>query len=498
MAAAATIPTAVGFRRLIISALIVPVGLMIVIAAVLAIQIKGLLDASAMVERSNLVLARINRLEKLTVDLETGLRGFLLTGDDAFLEPFRAGRGPTISEARELKQVLAADAEQVALLQEIGRLRDAWLAFADRAIASRRAGDEVYMRDVRAHRGKMLMDQIRARYARFIANQERLRDARSHDARVATRNTLLGVGVMTLLGGAVLAWLARRQFMELARSYERALDEAQQLNANLERRVTERTQLLEERSAQLTEANRELEAFAYSISHDLRAPMRHISGFAALLAKSAGPDLSADDRETLTTIHDTARNAGRMVDDLLAFSRIGRTAMRRDTLDMDALLQQVLRDLAPETRGRAIDWDLAPLPPAHGDAALLRMVLQNLIGNAVKYTGKRERAHIRVGATSGADGRPVYFVADNGTGFEMKYADKLFGVFQRLHRAEEFEGTGIGLANVRRIIERHGGRVWADSTIGQGATFSFTIPQPDAAAAAAAAVPTSPNAEVPR
>lgn len=496
-------PSGTSFKRLIISALIVPIGMMLCVLVVLAFQIKGLLDSARLVDRSNAIIAQANRVEKLSIDLETGLRGYLLTGEPDFLGPFNGAREPLPKESGRLIDMLEDQPEQVKRLKEIGLRREAWLEFADRLITSRQTGTMRYLEETKARVGKRIMDDVRARFGEFLNVAERLRDENSRQARRDTRNTLVGVAVTTLLGGALLGLLARRQFTGLARTYEDALRESRDLNATLERRVGERTRQLEERSGQLSEANRELEAFAYSISHDLRAPMRHISGFADLVRKSPTARHSPDDLENLTTIYDTAKHAGRMVDDLLAFSRIGRAQLRKDSVDMNEALRQVLRDLEPETDHRQIEWTIATLPPAHGDPALLRMVLHNLVANAVKYTGKTDHARIEIGATTTstqlASSTPdskstpnsdpaqppadetVYFIRDNGVGFDMAYADKLFGVFQRLHRAEDFEGTGIGLANVRRIIVRHGGRAWADGRLGHGATFYFTLAAPEPA-----------------
>ncbi len=220
---------------------------------------------------------------------------------------------------------------------------------------------------------------------------------------------------------------------------------------------------------------KELEAFSNSVSHDLRAPLRHIDGFTGLLAKHLDPSLDATGRRYLTNISNSARQMGKLIDDLLSFSHIGRTALRSTRLDLSGLVQEVLRFLEPETADRAIEWIMSELPEAQGDPQLLRLVFQNLIGNALKYTRPNRRARIEIAATR--DGHEIIFsIRDNGVGFDMRYVDRLFGVFQRLHSDAEFEGTGIGLANVKRIVHRHGGRVWAEGAVGEGACFYFSLP----------------------
>ena len=248
---------------------------------------------------------------------------------------------------------------------------------------------------------------------------------------------------------------------------QQEMGERRRLSAELERRVAERT-------AQLASANRELEGFTYSVSHDLRAPLRQVDGFAQLLVEAAGDDLPERARHYLRRITDGTRQMGRLIDDLLNLAQVGRQTVHARRTALDEIVRHVVRDVQADAADRAIEWRVDPLPDAECDPGLMRIVFTNLISNAVKYTRPRPLARIEIGSAP-QDGRPVIHVRDNGVGFDMRYADKLFGVFQRLHAADEFEGTGVGLATVRRIIHKHGGEIWAEAAPDRGAAFFFTI-----------------------
>jgi PAS domain S-box-containing protein len=274
------------------------------------------------------------------------------------------------------------------------------------------------------------------------------------------------IAPVRLTGGDITHFVA---VMQDITARKRAEAEIRKLYEELEQRVSERT-------AQLESANRELEAFSYSVSHDLSAPLRHIAGFVRLLREDLGDTLAGDPAHCLQQIEDAARRMRRLIDDLLEFSRTARAVMKQTPVPLDALVDDVITELSAHLGVRKVVWQREGLGEVLADPVLLRQVLVNLLDNALKYSRPRDPAVIEIGRQEGPGREPVVFVRDNGVGFDMRYADKLFGVFQRLHLEDDFEGTGIGLANVQRIINRHGGRVWAEGKVNGGATFFFSLP----------------------
>jgi signal transduction histidine kinase len=472
------------FRRLVTSAILVPLILMLVLSGMMAWQINRLLKEDAAVERSDDILAMTNLLLAKTVDMETGVRAFMVTHEREFLEPYDDARKVVDDKSDQLLSQMADHPVEAETLRKIIDARKTWQVFAVQEIAAKQA-DPAYMSVANEREGKQQMDATRALFDTLIKRETEVRNQESVHAHDSARTTLMLVAGIALGGGAVLAVMSRRQLLALSGTYHDALSTAKDLNQTLEDRVRQRTAELNERSQQLADANKELEAFSYSVSHDLRAPMRHIAGFSDLIRNSPGSTLSADDRENLDTIHNTARLAGRMVDDLLAFSRVGRAALRPAAVDLDRVVAECRKELLPDIAGRRVEWIVGPLPKVTADPSMLKMAVQNLLSNAVKYTATRPEAKIEIGVATAEPpaeagtcpaGGVSFFVRDNGVGFDMAYAKKLFGVFQRLHRAEEFEGTGIGLANARRIIVRSGGLIWAKGVPDQGASFYVCLP----------------------
>jgi K+-sensing histidine kinase KdpD len=256
-----------------------------------------------------------------------------------------------------------------------------------------------------------------------------------------------------------------------------------------EQEISRLNQELATRAAQLQASNQELESFAYSVSHDLRAPLRHVVGFSELLQRHASTSLDEKSRGYIITLCESASRMSRLIDDLLSFSRIGRAETRMSSVDLQQLVKEVVAEVTPETEGREIRWIIGALPVCCGDRSMLKLVIANLLSNAVKFTSMRARAEIEIGCADVDPQQVEVFVKDNGAGFDMQFVHKLFGVFQRLHLPEQFEGTGIGLAIVQRIVFRHGGKVRAEGAVDQGATFYFSLPKAEISRATTTSTP---------
>jgi signal transduction histidine kinase len=413
----------------------------------------------------------VEKLQAIRIDItqaETGQWGYLLTGEGKYLEPYQAGRDQLGRDMAELRDQTSDNPTQQAAILRLDPLIAARLAELSSGIEVRKhsgllAGVEAVAYE---NTGGKWMGQIGAEIGEMRKTETLLLDSRLDAAAASTRKMKVVIVcgnalaiLILLVKGVVIHWeTGKRNLAEL----------------NL-KHVNER---LERRTSELSETNIELESFAYSVAHDLRAPLRHLAGYSNVLLQDYAPQLDAQAQRNLQKIADAAQKMGSLVDDLLSLSKIGRQTLTLEITALDSLLQQVVEELAHECSGRDIDWRLGELFSAECDPGLIKQVFVNLLSNAVKYTGKRKHAVIEVGQTEQNDQR-VVFVRDNGAGFEMQYAGKLFGVFQRLHKARDFEGTGVGLAIVQRIIRKHGGRIWAEAEPDRGATFFFTLGMPE-------------------
>jgi signal transduction histidine kinase len=433
-------------------------GLVVVISTLPYLSLRQLRDAAQWRVHTYEVLEAVHRLRSGLQDVESSSRGYVITGRLDFLEPYERGLA-TIEEASNTVEQLTSDnPKQQQSLSGAREMVRGWLTHIDSTVRLRReSGAESATAKVASGEGRSLMERTRKVLEEMIATERdllRMREAR-FEATIRRSGWLtLGASIvaLSLVGGAGL--ISARRLRERNRLlHEHELD-------------TERLQLV----------NRELEAFSYSVSHDLRGPLRHIDGFVGLLRKRTADQLDEKSQRYLVTIAEAAQQMGRLIDDLLSFSRMGRHEMAYGDVDMAQLFAEARAELTRDAEGRQIVWDVGPLPRVRGDTAMLRLVLVNLVSNALKYTRPRPQAEIRFSSQTLPNDDVQFCISDNGVGFDMKYAGKLFGVFQRLHRAEDFEGTGIGLANVQRILHRHGGRIWAESTPGEGAKFFFTLP----------------------
>ncbi len=439
-------------------------GFGLVFACIIVISTISYRNTSAVLNYSRLDTSSHELVQLLasigeTLDsAERGHRRYLVTGDDTYLNAYRSVTEQMPEYTRYLEALTKGAPEQHARAAKLIDLIKQQLQLEADAIAQRIAkGAEGVRHLALPGVAKRELDQIHRLVAEIDAVEQQRVHARVLQSTANTRNTiaLLGLGALLLLVllGAVYYLI------------HHDIDARRRVAAELRRR-----------GELLQAANKELEAFSYSVSHDLRAPLRHIDGYAALLTKTAGTSLNEKAQRYLQTISDSAKQMGQLIDDLLVFSRMGRQEMLQTTVDLNQLVKAVIHDLRLDLQGKPVSWTIGALPEVSGDPAMLRQVYMNLISNAVKFTATREIPRIEIGAHHGAPGEVDLFVSDNGVGFDMQYVNKLFGVFQRLHRNDEFEGTGIGLANVRRIVHRHGGRTWAEGAIDQGATFHFSLP----------------------
>jgi signal transduction histidine kinase len=414
-------------------------------------------------EHTRDVLMRIADLQSSLSDAEKDARGFVISGEETYLRPYRTAAGFVDASLRTLRTRTADNPSQQRHLDELAPLVGRRLGNLESTITVRREhGFDADRHTVLAREGKLLMDDVQGVLHAMRGEEEALLEARLAALASSTRRTFA-----VIVGGCCLAFV-------LVAFAGVVIRRDMVARAHAERHVRELNLHLDRHALQLEAANKELEAFSYSVSHDLRAPLRSIDGFSKAILEDYGDRLDADGHDHLRRVCAAADRMGRLIDDMLDLSRVTRAELRHERLDLTELARAVSAELRSAQPDRNAQVVIADGMEADGDPRLLRILLDNLIGNAWKFTSKKPGARIEVGTLS-RDGRPAFYVRDDGAGFDMAFAHKLFGAFQRLHAMEEFGGTGVGLATVQRIAHRHGGRVWAEGEVGKGATFYFTL-----------------------
>jgi signal transduction histidine kinase len=439
-------------------------GFSLVFVGIVVISVVSYRNTSILVAnngrdtRSHELVQLLSDIDSALDEAEHNHRRYLVTGESLYLTGYRSVVKERSTFIKYLKDLTEGSPDQERRVELLSQTMDRQLALEADAIKKLAEGGYRAVKQMALEgAAKQEIGQIHRIVAEMELYERQALRARVMESAAGAKHTSILLGIGALL-----------QFVLLASVYyliRHDITERRRVAAELQRRG----ELLEA-------ANKELEAFSYSVSHDLRAPLRHIDGYAALLRKAAADSLTEKAARYLDTISASAKQMGQLIDDLLVFSRMGRQEMLRTTVDLAELVNAVLYDLRLDLQGREISWTIGQLPAVPGDPAMLRQVFVNLILNAVKFTSTRPVARITIGVDRQTAQEVVIFVRDNGVGFDMQYASKLFGVFQRLHRVEEFEGTGIGLANVRRIVHRHGGRTWAEGETDKGATFYVALP----------------------
>ena len=445
-------------QRVLTGFSLVFVGILI-ISAISYHNTNGLLRNSGLDGRSHALIQLLGSIDAAMGEAEGTHRRYLVTGEQAYLEAYKRVIAQKPTFTTYLNELTQDSPEQQRRAGELNRLMERQVSAESKAITHvQERGIQSVRKMALEGAGRRELDGIHQIISEMDVYERQALNRRVIESAASTRHTII---LLAVGAGLQLVLLASVYYL-------------------IRHDITERRRVageLQRRGELLEAANKELEAFSYSVSHDLRAPLRHIDGYAALLRRTVDQSLNEKAARYLQTISDAAKQMGQLIDDLLVFSRMGRQDMLQTTVNMDQLIKSILSDLRLDLHGRQISWTIASLPEVKGDPSMLRQVFMNLLTNALKFTSAKPMASIEIGVEPLSSDEVVVYVRDNGVGFDMQYAPKLFGVFQRLHRADEFEGTGIGLANVRRIVHRHRGRTWADGMPDKGATFYVALPR---------------------
>jgi signal transduction histidine kinase len=448
-------------------------------------------DAHGWELHSQQVLRRAYNVRFALIAAQSSLRGFVLTGNPKFRETCEAAAREVPRDVTALSSFVADNVGQTARVKLMSGAANAFIGFQEMnaALVDRRQREEAAA-NITRRTGDQLMARFQAVMGQFLDEEVRLANERHAQASsanhvasiVVVSGMVLNVAIAVLLAVVFSASINRRLNV-LTENALRLTDDRPLLApldpgdeiAAVDRIFHQMAAKLAQAIEDLRQANREIEAFSYSVSHDLRAPLRAIDGFSRILEEDHTEHLDAEAKRLLGVVRRNTVMMAQLIDDLLSFSRLARQPIEKADVNMRKLAESTWADVSRDSGvGRNIEFILGDLPRASGDTAMLRQVMTNLLSNAVKFTAPRDPARVEFGGES-RNGESVYYVRDNGVGFDMRYVDKLFGVFQRLHAATEFEGTGVGLAIVQRVVQRHGGRVWAESTLHQGSNFYFTL-----------------------
>lgn len=472
---------------------------MVLLGAVLFVALNGwmALDSVKLLEKSEKsvdhtweVLGQVERMVSSAKDAEMASRGYLLTGQDRFLQPYLVARSDLPKELAAFKEMTADNASQQGRAGEMGIVLEQRLALLERGNILRSAGANVDAAQAAAllDSGKEKMDRLRAIADEMEREERRLLADRTRESATAARRARYTLALASALDLLLIVFMFRyfvrerdlrltaeltAQRLALSRvEVERKAAEIQELNEGLERRVQQRTAELEVANRDLEASNRELEAFSYSVSHDLRAPLRTIDGFSLALEEDYAAAVGAAGKDYIDRVRAAVQRMGGLIDALLQLSRITRTETERETLNLTELAHSVARQLESQHPGQKIEFVIEKGLSADADPKLLRVALENLFDNAVKFSSRKPESKVEFGWDAS---QKAFFIRDNGAGFDMHYKDKLFNAFNRLHGDRDYKGSGIGLATVARVVRRHHGLIWADSVVNAGATFWFTL-----------------------
>lgn len=454
------------FKKILVQATFLPIALSLFLSVLFIQQVYSVLSENEKVRHSDEVLNIAGDSLKLVLDSETGFRGYVITSNADYLEPWDKAHSKFNESSDELLKKVSDNPEQSTQVLKIKNLYDDWNARAKETLVYRERFDRDTPKEAQRTR-KFLMDSIRANFDEFISTERKLRNERWATAEEAAKQAIyiiIGLGVFL---GVTLAVMSLLQLKKLSKNYTKAYSSLSAATNHLEDTVAQRTH-------ELMMANKELEAFSYSVSHDLRAPLRGIDGFSQILVEDYSDKLDGEAIRYLGFIRSGVQKMGILIDDLINLSRLTRSEFNVVEVDLATLGADIMRELSSLSPERKYEFINFNSHKVLADAGLLRAALQNLMSNAWKYSRTKDISLIELGQVY-QDGLVTYYVKDNGVGFDMRFYDKLFQPFQRLHNKDQFDGSGIGLATVARIIRRHNGTIWAESEIGQGSIFYFTM-----------------------